>query len=106
VPLKLRTPWDQAESEALIDHREAAGGKIQAPTVYARDGLAFRGWMTWQASNRTNPRRCRLQLASAQGVEEVASEVDALALALGEPLLDQVFDAGIHGVTDVASEAA
>jgi hypothetical protein len=41
VALECRAPWDKAEPEAIIDHRESARGEINALAVDARDGLTF-----------------------------------------------------------------
>src|SRR5215831_19186731 len=41
-----------------------------------------------------------------RSVEQVTYENDALTLALGEPLPDQVLDPRVHGITDLPAEAA
>src|SRR4051812_1394864 len=105
MPLERRAPWDQAETEAIIDHREAPGGKIQALAVDARDRLAFHCRMIWQAGVRTAPCCCRLQLASPERVEEIAREDDALTLAPSEPLPDKVLDASVHRDSNLPPEA-
>lgn len=98
-------PWDQAESEAIIDHRKAAGGKVETPTVGAHDWVALACWMIRKPGVLSDARCCRLKFLAPQGVEQVAHENDALTLAPGEPLPDQVLDASIHGAADLPAEA-
>ena len=59
--------------------------------------------MIRQASVRSDARCHSLKLASPQRVEEVAHENDALALPVGEALPDQVRDASIHRVSNLAA---
>ena len=80
-----RAPGDEAEPQAIIDHRKSAGGKVQALAVDARDGLALGGRVIWQAGVRSDSCCGRLELAPAQRVEEIAREDDALTLTLARP---------------------
>jgi hypothetical protein len=47
----------------------------------------------------------RFKLASPQRVEHIPREYDALALPLSEALRDEVFDASVHRVADLAAES-
>ena len=106
MSLEGRAPWDQAESESVVDQCEAAGGQVQALPIDTRDRLALSCRMIRQASIRSDARCHSLKLASPQRVEEVAHENDALALPVGEALPDQALDASAHRVADLASESA
>ena len=62
--------------------------------------------MIRQASARIDACSGRFKLASPQRVEHVPREYDALALPVGEALPDQVLDASVHRVADLAAESA
>lgn len=49
VPLQRRRPWDEAETESIVDHRETPGSERYTLTVDARDVLALRGRSGWQS---------------------------------------------------------
>ena len=106
MSLKCRAPWDQAESKAVVDQREAAGGQVKTLPIGARDRVALFGRMVRQASARTDACCYRVKLASPQRVEEITCEYHALALSVGEALANQALDASVHRVADLAAESA
>jgi hypothetical protein len=106
MSLEGRAPWDQAESESVVDQCEAAGGQVQALPIDTRDPLALPCRMIRQAIVRSDARRHSLELASPKRVEEITCEYDALALPVGEALPDQALDASVHRLADLAAESA
>ena len=105
MSLEGRAPWDQAESESVVDQCEAAGGQVEALPIGARDRLALPCRMIRQASVRSDARCRSLKLASPQRVEEITCEYDALALPVGEALPDQALDASVYRLADFAAES-
>jgi hypothetical protein len=72
----------------------------------AHYGLALSCRMIRQASARTDACCHRVKLASSQRVEEITREYYALALPVGEAVSNQVLDASVHRLTDLAAESA
>src|SRR5262245_59028646 len=64
VSFERRAPWDQAEPQSIIDHREAPRGKVKALSIRARDCLALTRRMIRNTSARTDARCRRLELLS------------------------------------------
>lgn len=106
MSLEGRAPWDQTESESVVDQCEAAGGQVEALPIDTRDRLALSCRMIRQASVRSDARCHSLKLASPQRVEEITCEYDVLALPVGEALPDQVLDASVHRLAELAAESA
>jgi len=101
-----RAPGDEGESKSVINHHEAAGGKVDALPIGALDWRPLDCRMIDLAGIFTYA-RCRFpELASPESVEEVPRENHPLTLTPGKPLRDQVLDAGAHGVADLPTEAA
>ena len=72
----------------------------------AHYGFALSCRMIRQASARTDACCHRVKLASSQRVEEITREYYALALPFGEAVSNQVLDASVHRLTDLAAESA
>ena len=72
----------------------------------AHDGLALSCRMISQASARVEMCCHSVKLASSQRVEEITREYYALALPVGEAVSNQVLDASVHRLTDLAAESA
>jgi len=104
MSLERRAPWDQAEPQSIIDHRETSRSKVKALPVGARNGLALAWRMLREASALSDARYRRLELAPPQAVEQVTHENDPLTLAPGEPLPGQVLDPRVHRIVDLAAE--
>src|SRR3546814_6844862 len=60
-----RRPGHELETEAVIDHREAAGGERDAPLVGASDVFPRRGLIEWEAALCRESGAEGVQLASA-----------------------------------------
>ena len=105
MSLQRRAPWDQAESESVVDQCEAAGGQVKALPIGTRDRFALVCRMIGQASARGDACSRRLKLPPPQCVEDIPYEYDALALPPGEALPDQVLDASVYRLADLAAKA-
>ena len=105
MSLKRWAPWDQAESEAVVDQGEATGGQVNTLLIGAHDRVALLGRMIRQASARTDACSGRFKLSSPQRVEHIPHEYDALTLPLSEALGNEALDASVHRRADLAAES-
>src|SRR3546814_17821084 len=70
--LERRRPRHELEAEAVVDHRDATGREVEALTIDAGDMLARRSLQMRQASVGREPRRGGVEVATAQGIQEIA----------------------------------
>src|ERR1700730_14351825 len=68
--------------------------------------LAVRRWPIDEPGLGGNLPDRVVQFSVSQGVEQIASEEDALSLPAGEPVTGEMFGAPVHRLTDFAPEAA
>src|SRR3546814_8309700 len=74
--LERRRPRHDLEAEAVVDHRDATGSEVEALTIDAGDMLARRSLQMRQASVGREPRRGGVEVATAQGIQEIALQED------------------------------
>src|SRR5690606_34287163 len=99
-------PGHELEAEAIIEHREASRGEIEAAAVGARDVLAGGGFDGGLARLGGEALPQRIELATPQLLDQVAAEADPAALPLGEPLADEMLGAALERGADLGAEAA
>src|SRR3546814_1917915 len=61
---------------SVVDHRDATGREVEALTIDAGDMLARRSLQMRQASVGREPRRGGVEVATAQGIQEIALQED------------------------------
>ncbi|CDX39672.1 conserved hypothetical protein [Mesorhizobium plurifarium] len=98
-------PGNELEAEAVVDHGETTGGERQALAIRAGNMVAAGGTVEDLSAVGRVLVADHLQLATAQRIEQVAGELDAIALPLCEPLIDKISGAAIQGMADVGAEA-
>jgi hypothetical protein len=79
-----RRPGHELEAEAVIDHREAAGGERHALAIGAGDIFAIACRFERLAGLLRQPVGNSIDLAAAKRLDQVSAEDDAAALLLGE----------------------
>src|SRR6478609_11985839 len=78
-----RYPRYKLESQAIVDHREAARGERKAPAVNPRDVFTcFRGKMRLPDFRGKAPSD-RIELAVTQRADQVASQCDLISITSG-----------------------
>src|SRR5579885_2114531 len=98
VLFERRRPRHELEAEAVVEHREASRGEIEAAAVGARDVLAGGGFDGGLARLGGEALPQRVELATPQRLDQVAAEADPAALLLGQPLTDEMLGAVVKGV--------
>ena len=85
----LAGPGYELEAEAVVDHREPAGGEVETLAVDARDLITGGRLQVRQTGLGGEARPDRIQFAPPQRGEEVALQDDPLALAATEALVGE-----------------
>src|SRR3990167_7759943 len=98
-------PGNEAETQAIVDHGEAAGGEREALTNDAGDLLAGRSRAVCKPGLARDLRADGIQLALAQRVEHSALEHRALAEATRQPLADEMISARVHRTPHLRAES-
>src|SRR3546814_15302145 len=90
-------PGHELKAEAIVDHGEAARCEREPLPIGAGDVFAAPSLGECPAGLRGELVRQRVKLASAQRLDELAREDDALDVPFGVPLVDQLLTAPNHG---------
>lgn len=101
-----RRPWHEAKAQPIIDHRNAAGGKGEALAIGAGDIFPGGRRLEQHIHLMGELFAERVQLALAEGTEQVAGEDDVLALTPRQPLPDQMLRSRLHRLPHLQAEAA
>lgn len=86
---------NELKAEAVIDHREAAGGEREAALVVAGDIFTAGRFVERPPALRRQLLAKGVQLALPQRLDQVAAEADATALTFRQTLRDQVLGATV-----------
>jgi hypothetical protein len=100
------TPGYKLETEAIVDHCEAAGAQDDPLPVNSRDGLTFRRWAMDKPSFHGNLTRGVVQFPLSQGVDQIAREGNSLPLPADEPFTSKMLGAPIHRIPHLGPKPA
>src|SRR5713226_5365240 len=96
LPLEHGPPWHQLEAETIIDHGEPARRQRDTLAIGSGDVVAFARRAVREPGLGRELGYRTVQLALAQSVQEIVGENDALPLAPGQALFDQLIDTAVH----------
>jgi len=99
-------PGNELETEAVVDHGEAAGGEREALAVGTSDVFAAPRALEELAGFGCEFLAERFHFPVAQRVDQVAVEGDARAGAFGKAPFDQMLGATLHRLLHLGAEAA
>ncbi len=99
APFDHGTPGNQAETEPVVEHREAAASEQDGAAVDARRSVTVGERAVGEAGFRGDRARCGFHVAVAELREQIRCEDEALTLTFGEALLNQEFLARDERVT-------
>src|SRR5581483_9526617 len=94
-------PGHELEAEAVVEHREASRGEIEAAAVGARDVRAGGGFNGGLARLGGEALAQRVELATPQRLDQVAGEADTAALPFGQAFADEMLGAAVERVADL-----
>jgi hypothetical protein len=104
MPFKRGRPGHELEAEAVVEHREASRGEIEAAAIGAPDvfvGVALDGRPSGLGGQALV--QC-VELAAPQCLDQVAAETHAARLALGQALTDEMLGAAVERLADLGAE--
>ena len=91
-------PRHQLKSKPIVNHSEATRRQRDAMAIGTSDVFALGGGAMCKAGFGRELGDRVVQLAPAQGVQEIAGEDDPLSLAAGQAFLDEMIRAPIHRI--------
>src|SRR5215831_15198274 len=104
VTLEGGFPGHKGEAETVIDHRKSARCQIESLTVETGDRFARFKRSVRKAAFDCNIRGRSVEVALPQGIDELLGEDDALTIATGQSFADEVIDAPLQRLSDLAAK--
>ncbi len=105
MAFELRSPGDERESEAIVDHGEAARGEIEALPERPCDGFALGWFVVGKPGLCAEVLTDGVQFAVAQGGQQIAGKGDPLSLSSGEAFGDKVIRAALQCLANLRAKS-